>query len=96
MIRELQSKNHVIALMIDANQSHSECFYSKVLKPFSIEWLSLQQRMDDPFVQLTGHHPNSTTQTPNQDIDFILTYGVMLSTFLLRLQITHLIQIIWD
>jgi endonuclease/exonuclease/phosphatase family metal-dependent hydrolase len=76
MIRELQSKNHVIVLMIDANQSHSECFSSKGLKPFSIEWLSLQQGMDDPFVQLTGHHPNSTTQTPNHDIDFILTYGV--------------------
>jgi hypothetical protein len=32
--------------------------------------------MDDPFITLTSHHPNSMTQTPNRDIDFILTYGI--------------------
>jgi hypothetical protein len=32
--------------------------------------------MDDPFIQLVGHRPNSTTQTPNPDIDFILTFRI--------------------
>ncbi len=66
--------------MIDANQLPSECFTSKENKPFTIECFRLQRGMDDPFVQLAGHHPNShpnsTTQTPNRDIYFILTYGI--------------------
>jgi len=32
--------------------------------------------MDDPFVALTGHRPNSTTQTPRRDIDYVLTFGI--------------------
>jgi hypothetical protein len=32
--------------------------------------------MDDPFIQLVRHRPNSTTQTPNRDIDFVLTFGI--------------------
>lgn len=32
--------------------------------------------MDNPFIQLLGGRPNSTTNTPNRDIDFLLTYGI--------------------
>jgi hypothetical protein len=62
--------------MIDANQSLSECFSGKDIKPFSIEWLRLQRGMDDPFIQLLQSRPNSTTIHPNRDIDYILTRGI--------------------
>jgi hypothetical protein len=32
--------------------------------------------MDDPFVQLTGHCPYSTTQTPGREIDYVLSFGI--------------------
>jgi hypothetical protein len=35
--------------------------------------------MNDPFRDLFGSCPNSTTQTPNRDIDFILTHGIQVS-----------------
>jgi len=76
LIQDLQTKNQAIILMVDANQSLAECSISTGIKPHSIEWLRLQMGMDDPFIQLMGRHPNSMTQTPNRDIDFILTYGI--------------------
>jgi hypothetical protein len=76
VIQELQQQNHAIILMIDANQSYFECSSARGIKPFSIKWLHLQCRMDDPFISLVGRWPNSTTQTPNRDIDFILSYGI--------------------
>jgi hypothetical protein len=42
----------------------------------STEWLRLQRGTDNPFIQLLGRRPNSTTTTPNRDIDFLLTYGI--------------------
>jgi hypothetical protein len=74
-IKELQDKGHAIILMIDANQSLADCT-SKGIKPYSIAWLQVERGMDDPFIQLVGHWPNSTTQTPNREIDFVLTFGI--------------------
>jgi hypothetical protein len=76
IISELQSKQHVVILMLDANQSLDECYMGKSVKPYSIEWLRLQRGMEDPFIQLMNSRPNSTTIIPNRDIDFILTYGI--------------------
>jgi hypothetical protein len=75
-IQELQDDGHAIILMIDANQSLADCITSRGIKPFSIEGLRVERGMDDPFIQLFGSRPNSTTQTPNRNIDFILTYGI--------------------
>jgi len=72
LIHSLQQQNHAIILMLDAHQSSQE----STVKPFSIEWLWLPCGMEDPFITLTGHCLNSTTQTPNWDIDFILSYGI--------------------
>jgi len=76
IIMELQQKHLAIILMLDVNQTPAECYQSKKLKPFSIEWLKLQRGMDDPFVQLVNQCPNSTTLTPNRDIDYKLTFGI--------------------
>jgi hypothetical protein len=76
LITQLQQQHHAIILMINANQSLSECFSGKIIKPFSIEWLRLQRGMDDPFIQLMQARPNSTTIHPNWDIDYILTHGI--------------------
>jgi hypothetical protein len=65
--------------MLDANQSHGECFAGGKLKPFSIEWLRIQHGMTDPFVNILGSRPNSTTLTPNRDIDFIYTFGISIT-----------------
>jgi hypothetical protein len=73
---ELQNKNHAVVLMLDANQSLSDCYPSGNLKPYSIEWLRLQRGMMDPFINLVGHRPNSTTKTPNRDIYYVYTYGI--------------------
>jgi hypothetical protein len=48
----------------------------KKLKPFTIEWLRVQRGMEDPFVQCVDSRPNSSTLTPNRDIDYILTNGI--------------------
>jgi hypothetical protein len=65
--------------MLDANQSLADCFSGKRVKPYSIEWLRLQCGLDDPFIQLVSSRPNSTTLTPNHDIDYILTHGIQIS-----------------
>jgi len=65
--------------MLDGNQALSECYSNNTVKPFSIEWLHLQRGMDDPFQQLTGKHPNSTTLTPQQDIHYILSSSIQIS-----------------
>jgi len=62
--------------MVDANQTVSECCKGNKLIPYSIEWLCLQRGMDDPFIKLLNARPNSTTVTPNRDIDHILTFGI--------------------
>jgi hypothetical protein len=64
--------------MIDANQPLAECSISTGIKPYSIEGLRLQR--DDPFMQLMGRRPNSMTQTPNWDIDCVLTYGINITS----------------
>jgi hypothetical protein len=76
LIHLLQQQQHAIVLMLDANQTSQECFSNNTIHPFSIEWLRIRRGMDDPFVQLTGKHPNSTTQTPGRDIDYIYTFGI--------------------
>jgi hypothetical protein len=65
--------------MLDANQSLSDCYKGDSLRPYSIEWLCLQHGMDDPFIKLFSSRPNSTTITPNRDIDYILTSGIDIS-----------------
>jgi hypothetical protein len=62
--------------MFDANQTVDDCYSGSKLKPFTIEWLRLQRALEDPFIKLMGSRPNSTTQTPNRPIDFILTFGI--------------------
>jgi len=76
LIQSLQQQQHAIVLMLDANQTSQECYINNTIRPFSIEWLRLCRGMDDPFVQLTGKRPNSTTQTPGRDIDYIYTFGI--------------------
>ncbi len=76
LIHSLQKQNHAIILMLDANQTHWECFVNGSVCPHSMEWLRLRQGMEGPFITLTGHPPISTTQTPEWDIDFVLTYGI--------------------
>jgi hypothetical protein len=76
LIKDLQIKYHAIILLLDANQTYKECFRGNRLRPYSIEWLHIQRGMDDPFIQLVQHHPNSTTLSPNRDIDWVLTYGI--------------------
>lgn len=75
-IRDLQKLGHAIVLMLDANQAVADCYPNETVRPYSIEWLCLQRGLSDPFTQLTGKRPNSTTQTPNREIDYILTYGI--------------------
>jgi hypothetical protein len=62
--------------MLDANQSPSDCYTGKIIKPFSIEWLRIERGLDDPFLMLIGSLPNSTTTTPQRDIDYVLTHGI--------------------
>jgi len=62
--------------MLDANQSGMECWKGKNIQPYTIEWLRQQRGMVDPFIQLLSKRPNSTTLTPNRDIDYVLTYGM--------------------
>jgi hypothetical protein len=76
IILALQKQNHAVVLMLDANQSSSECFRGSRVRPYSIDWLRLQRGMDDPFISLMQEGPNSTTLTPMREIDCILTYGI--------------------
>lgn len=79
VIHSLQLQHHDIVLMLDANQASQECYLKESICPHSIEWLHLQRGMDDPFITLTGHWPNSTTQTPGRDIDYILPFDISIS-----------------
>jgi len=79
IIQKLQKQHHAIVLMLDTNQSLSDCYKGNTLWRYSIEWLRLQRGMDDPFIKLFNSRPNSTTIIPNRDIDYILTYGVDIS-----------------
>ena len=63
LIQDLQQKQHAIIFMLDANQTLGECFKKDKIKQHTVEWLRLQRGMDDPFIQLMGHRPNSTTQS---------------------------------
>lgn len=80
LILNLQSNNHAIVLMLDANQMLTRCFHKNSVKPYSIEWLRLERGMDDPFIQTMMTRPNSTTHYPNRDIDYVLTHGVPISS----------------
>lgn len=66
--------------MLDANQALRECFTKSSIRPYSIEWLRLRRGLEDPFVALMGWRPNSTTQMPGCDIDYILTYGISINS----------------
>jgi hypothetical protein len=76
IIEHFQKEKHAVVLMLDANQSQQDCYNSKGVINFSIQWLKNERGLDDPFVQLIGHRPNSTTLFPNHDIDYILTHGI--------------------
>jgi endonuclease/exonuclease/phosphatase family metal-dependent hydrolase len=76
LIEDLQDKHHKTILMIDANQTSRQCTTAAGTKSYSIEGLQIKYDMDDPFVQLIGQRPPTTTSTPGQDIDYILTYDI--------------------
>lgn len=80
VIHLLQAQNHAIILMLDANQAHQDCFLKSSIRPYSIEWLRIRRGLDDPFVTLTGCRPNSTTQTPCRDIDYVLTFSISIDS----------------
>jgi len=79
-IQLLQQEGHGIILMLDANQAFSDCYNSSDVKPFTIEWLKITRGLLDPFIQNIGSHPPSTTHSPNHDIDYVLTFGIPIST----------------
>lgn len=76
IIENLQRKNHAIILMVDANQTVKESTQKNIIKLHSIEWLRVKYGLVDPFLELMGCRPNTTTSTPGRDIDYILTHGV--------------------
>jgi hypothetical protein len=76
IIQSLQQQHHSIVLMLDANQASHECYTTNSIHHHSIKWLCTQRGLDDPFVQLTGRGPFSTTQTPGRDINYVFTFGI--------------------
>lgn len=76
LIEELQGKSHAIILAIDANQTPKECVKRNSIIRHTIEWLKMEYNMSDPFIDMIGSRPPSTTLTPHRDIDYILTYGI--------------------
>jgi len=94
IIQHLQQQQHAIIVMLDANQSFSECFKGQTVKPYSIEWLRIQRGMEDPFIKLLNSRPNSTTIIPNRDIDYVLTYGVDIMNISTLHQKIHVTQTI--
>lgn len=83
IIAALQEQDHAIILTIDANQTPLECQNANGIKPHSIEWLRMEHGLDDPFLLLHNKRPNTTTNTPHRDIDYILTYGIQPQTILI-------------
>jgi hypothetical protein len=75
-IESLQKQDHAIILIVDANQASHECYSSTDVRPYTIEWLKIQCNLSDPFIDLVGKRPSSTTQIPNRDIDYILTWNI--------------------
>jgi hypothetical protein len=75
-ITSLQQLQHAIVLMIDANQASKDCYTSTDVRPYTIEWLRITCGLLDPFVELHGHRPNSTTINPNRDIDYVFTWNI--------------------
>jgi hypothetical protein len=61
--------------MLDANQTMRDCYKGSSVKKYSIEWLRLERGLTDPFVHLMNNRPNSTTTTPNRDINYVFTFG---------------------
>jgi hypothetical protein len=78
LLTYLQEQDHAIILMVDANQSHQECFTNKGVKIHSIEWLRIEHGLEDPFVSHFGKRPPTTTINNNRDIDYIYTWGVQI------------------
>lgn len=76
LISDLQTNDHGIILCLDANQSTSDCYRGDRVMDHTIEWLRLEHGLSDPFIQLMGRRPNSTTTQPNRDIDYVFTYGI--------------------
>jgi len=79
-IKDLQRHNHAIILLLDANQTYASCYTQTGLKPFSIEWLHINTGMDDPFINLFGSRPSTTTIIPNHDLGWVLSWGIQLSS----------------
>jgi hypothetical protein len=76
IIGKLQEEDHAIVLAVDANQTLAECRTSQGIKMHSIEWLRLEHDLQDPFINLTGNRPPSTTIFEGRDIDYVLTHGI--------------------
>jgi hypothetical protein len=75
-IQDLQKQDHAIILMIDANQTINECKTKNSIITHSIEWLRIEYDLTDPFVDIMGKRPDSTTLTSGRDIDYILTHNI--------------------
>jgi hypothetical protein len=76
LLGTLQEQDHAIILLLDANQTPRECHTSQNIKKHSIEWLKMEHGLDDPFIELCGQRPPTTTLHPGRDIDYILTWGI--------------------
>jgi hypothetical protein len=50
-----------------------------VIQKYTIEWLREEYSLDDPFIDIMGKRPQTTTKHPDRDIDYILTYGIQAS-----------------
>jgi hypothetical protein len=62
--------------MINANQTVNECQKKNSIIAHSIEWLRIEYDLTDPFIDIIGSRPSSTTLTTGRDIDYILTHNV--------------------
>lgn len=56
-IASLSEQQHVIILLLDANQTLGGCINRKDVKTQTIEWLHISQGMEEPFISLTGSRP---------------------------------------
>lgn len=61
---------------IDANQTPNGSKNGINVKHASIEWLKKEHGVDDPFIDLHGNRPPSTTKILHRDIYYILTFGL--------------------
>ncbi len=60
-ITELQQQNYAIILVLDANQMARSCYIKNGVKQHTIKWLKISTCMSDPFTDMFGGHPPTTT-----------------------------------